>query len=54
MEVHRSATLYAPQFVLTAGEKTRIQFSIYAGPKEIQALEATGVGLNEAINYGFF
>lgn len=46
--------LYDPKFVIPVGEKHSSQQSLYVGPKDIHALEATGVGLGSAIDYGWF
>lgn len=39
---------------IPAGERKSFIFSIYAGPKDIDKLKAVGVGLDEAIDYGWF
>ena len=46
--------LYYPKQLIRPGEAATIQYSIYVGPKEIHSLGAIGVGLKDAIDYGWF
>lgn len=49
-----TGALYYPKVVVPAGETETIQYSVYVGPKEIHSLDSIGVGLDEAIDYGWF
>lgn len=43
-----------PSTSIPSGEKSKADFSVYAGPKEISLLKALNVRLDEAIDYGWF
>lgn len=46
--------LFYPKVVIPPGDRAEGVVSIYVGPKEIDRLKAIGVGLEEAIDYGWF
>ncbi|MBN1282802.1 MAG: membrane protein insertase YidC [Proteobacteria bacterium] len=52
MELWAGATL--PSIPLPAGQTANAAFSVYSGPKDIKDLKAMGVGLEKAIDYGWF
>jgi YidC/Oxa1 family membrane protein insertase len=43
-----------PAFTLQPGEDRTFSYKVYFGPKDIDYLKATGVGLEEAIDLGWF
>ncbi len=49
-----SGTLFYPKMTVRSGDQETVKFSVYTGPKEIHALDATGVGLQDAIDLGWF
>jgi YidC/Oxa1 family membrane protein insertase len=49
-----SHAFYYPPMRLGAKEKKSLSFSVFTGPKEINMLKKIGVGLDEAIDYGWF
>jgi YidC/Oxa1 family membrane protein insertase len=51
-ELYAGAVL--PALALPAGASGKALFTVYAGPKEIDALSALGVHLEKAIDYGWF
>jgi YidC/Oxa1 family membrane protein insertase len=47
-------TIASPAFTLQPGEARTIAYKVYFGPKDIDQLKGTGVGLEEAIDLGWF
>lgn len=43
-----------PMAIVPAGDMLSVGFSVYAGPKELNALKSVGVKLEDAIDYGWF
>jgi YidC/Oxa1 family membrane protein insertase len=48
------AGVVEPKIMIAPGETGQAAFSVYSGPKEINRLKALGVGLEKAIDYGWF
>jgi len=48
------AGVVEPKIMIAPGETGKAAFSVYSGPKEINRLKALGVGLEKAIDYGWF
>jgi YidC/Oxa1 family membrane protein insertase len=48
------AGIVEPKIMIAPGETGNAAFSVYSGPKEINRLKALGVGLEKAIDYGWF
>jgi YidC/Oxa1 family membrane protein insertase len=48
------AGIVEPKIMIAPGESGQAAFSVYSGPKEINRLKALGVGLEKAIDYGWF
>ncbi len=48
------AGVVEPRAMIAPGQSGKAAFSIYAGPKDIERLKALDVGLDKAIDYGWF
>lgn len=48
------AGIVEPKIMIAPGETGHAAFSVYSGPKDINRLKALGVGLEKAIDYGWF
>jgi YidC/Oxa1 family membrane protein insertase len=48
------AAFVHPPLTLAAGEEKKYQYAIFFGPRDTQILSTLGLGLEKAVNFGFF